>query len=113
MNTRDQRYAVAAYRLVGEIPADQRQKYGAMAHQLPMLIHSAGLAQALGFVESRNDAVHNLLLDHLAAVIGVGGRAAFASRSRTDPLLPYMHLTRDALAALLWFKRFADPEEDN
>jgi CRISPR-associated protein Cmr5 len=104
MLTRDQRYAQQIYQQVCQVPEVQRQKYGSMAHKLPILIRTAGLAQALAFVESRGSDEHKKLLEHLAAVVN---EPNLLERSRTAELADYMRLTRNVLAALAWYKRFA------
>jgi CRISPR-associated protein Cmr5 len=87
-----------------------------MAHKLPVLIRTVGLAQALAFVQARGKKdAHKKLLDDLAAVISAQNGETLdastgetlATTSRTAPLPDYMRLTQHALAALLWFKRFA------
>lgn len=105
INTRNQRYAGTIYDQVQRVPAEQRAEYQGIAQKLPILIHTAGLAQALAFVESRGGAGHQLLND-LADVVGTGTRATLLRRSRTDDLHKYMRLTQEALTALLWYKRF-------
>lgn len=111
MKTREQRYAAQAYTQVYEIYGqgkDYYAKYGSMAHKLPVLVRQAGLVQALAFVEARGKAPHQQLLDHLAEVVLDGGtKADLLARSRNDPMMAYMHLTEDVLAALAWYKRFA------
>ncbi len=111
MRTREQQRAATIYEQVKTqvLPMAEadRKHYGAMAHQLPILVRTAGLCQALEFVESRDKAYLNLLLDHLAAAVGVRGRAELLNRSRTDDLEGYMWLTREVMAALVWHKRFA------
>lgn len=111
MKTREQRYAAQAYRQVYEIyshPKEYRDAYGSMAHKLPVLVHQAGLVQALAFVESRGKPEHKRLLDHLSEVVLDGDdREALLARSRNDGLISYMHLTEKVLSALAWYKRFA------
>lgn len=106
INTRNQRYAGTIYDQVQRVSADQRSEYEGMAQKLPILIHTAGLAQAVAFVETRGPAAHRLL-DDLAIVVGTGTRATLLRRSRTDDLHKYMRLTHEVLTALLWYKRFA------
>jgi len=104
MLTRDQRYAEQIYQQVSQVPEAERQKYGSMAHKLPVLIRTAGLAQALAFVDSRGSDEQKRLLEHLAAVVN---EPKLLERSRTAELADYMRLTRNVLAALVWYKRFA------
>lgn len=114
MTTRQQQMALSAYDRVTVVKAqsaDYQQKYGTMAHKLPLLIHTAGLAQALAFVESRNEEPHTQLLQHLAETIdhaGIHHGRELATRSRAAELDEYMLLTRRVLAALVWYKRFVE-----
>jgi CRISPR-associated protein Cmr5 len=112
MRTRDQQYAAAIFQQIEHDiepqPRSHQKKYGSMAHKLPVLIRTAGLAQGLAFVESRGTEEHRLLLDHIAQVVGLTSRSELAERSRsTVELADYMLLTRKVLAALAWYKRFA------
>jgi CRISPR-associated protein Cmr5 len=115
MQTRDQKLAVKAFRRVEslqrEIPQEvERKKYGTMAHKLPVLIRSAGLAQALGFLSAKpSESMNKRLLDDLAFTLGLSSDQLIR-QSRGGPnqeLGDYLRLTLDALAALLWYKRFA------
>jgi CRISPR-associated protein Cmr5 len=107
VQTRDQKYATKIYRQVSEVAKDEtiRAKYGSMAHRLPMLIRTAGLAQAVAFVESRGTAAQKLLLEHLSETVGVTNLGEASRRARIQE---YMRLTNDVLAALVWYKRFAE-----
>jgi len=110
MRTREQRYAAEIFRQVSAVadrPTEYRSKYGSMAHKLPVLIRSAGLAQALAFVEARGEDAHRDLLEHLAKVTGQASKDRLLRRSREAELGEYMRLTQAVLAALLWYKRFA------
>lgn len=107
--TREQRYARDVHKCVASYEKQTKEfqeAYGSLAHKLPILIHSAGLAQAIAFVEARHkpDSPQRQLLRDLEQVLGEAGLAA---RSRMAPLPEYMQLTQRALAALLWFKRYA------
>lgn len=121
--TRDQQYAAKIYEQMGKVTKEYHQVYGGMAQKLPILIRTAGLAQALAFVASRaeSDKKANTrqqalacLLNDLAAVVGSTNQATLLDASRggnqlTD-LGAYMDLTNRVLAALLWYKRFAESE---
>jgi CRISPR-associated protein Cmr5 len=108
MQTREQLFATKVYELVnrrkGTYSQADRNKYGAMAHKLPVLIRSAGLAQALEFAATRSDAQKDVYAD-LVAALAMGD---LRERSRQASLPEYMWLTEQALAALLWFKRYAE-----
>jgi|ERR1700754_598259 len=107
IQTRNQKYAAQVFNHVESVPHDERDKYKAMAHKLPVLIRSAGLAQALAFVNSTKERAHERLLDHLAETVDTVSRQNLLKRVRQDDLSKYIRLTQEALAALLWYKRFA------
>lgn len=123
MQTRNQKLAADVFQRVETVKnqypnetAKERTEYGSMAHKLPVLIRTAGLAQALGFVEARGSAMHKELLKNLAETLGVlrGSNVTkqlLLKMSRGeephDGLEQYLRLTQDSLAALLWYKRFA------
>lgn len=109
MHTRDQIYAATIYNQVTKIREKEAEykAYGAMAHKLPILIRTAGLAQALEFVNSRGKDVQKLLLTDLATTIEQKDTKTLLESVRSVPLGDYMRLTQNVMGALLWYKRFA------
>lgn len=111
MKSREQQFAAAIYPQVKTILDEnndvEQKKYGAMAHKLPILIRSAGLAQAVAFVQSRGQGSQKALLADLAQVVKDESSDAFAQRCRDAELADYMALTEQTLLALSWYKRFA------
>jgi CRISPR-associated protein Cmr5 len=112
MQTRDQKFAAIVYNQVTQVKTknaakEQYKPYGAMAHKLPVLIRTAGLAQALEFVRSRGKPVQQQLLEDLAVTVEQNDTATLLERVRRAELSEYMRLTQQTLAALLWYKRFA------
>ena len=112
MLTRTQMYAAKVFRQVEPLAqADKgyRDKYKSMAEKLPVLIRTAGLAQALAFVEAKNEPAWHDLLDHLAITLGYADGSALSAESRSpgSTLGAYTRLTSQTLDALLWYKRFA------
>lgn len=113
MQSREQRYAKMVYEQVCEYPgkfakdSTQRKEYGSIAHKLPVLVRTAGLAQALAFVDSRKKEPYKKLLDHLAATVGEQSIDALLKHSHEATLSEYMYLTEQVLLALKWYKRFA------
>jgi CRISPR-associated protein Cmr5 len=111
MKTLDQQYAASAYTQVLSIKVENEKseyaKYGAMAHKLPLLIYTAGLVQALEFVHSRGNPLQQRLLTHLAMTTGQSDTEALLATVRNASLSQYIRLTKQILAALLWYKRFA------
>jgi CRISPR-associated protein Cmr5 len=130
MQTREQRYATTIYQQANDFKQTMLKEHGSeikakpeidqyvsMAHQLPVLVRTVGLAQALTFIEARGSKNQKLLLDHLAEVTGKSPRSELAKAAREDDLPAYMRLTQQVMAALVWYKRFAqsvlDVAQDN
>jgi len=123
LHSRDQEYAKQVFAHVEPLlkrTRKEQKQYGSMAHKLPVLIRSAGLAQALAFVAAtakreKEDqdsgkakwSAQQQLLDDLGQILELKDGAALLSESRTVQLDEYMFLTQNALAALLWYKRYA------
>lgn len=130
MLTRNQKFARAVYEKVVAVseryPKDtkqkQRDKYGAMAQKLPVLIRTAGLAQAISFLEAKSkkesEKPNLLLLENLSEVIKKEMKLDenFTDKCRSAKMTEYLRLTQNTLAALLWFKRYSvsvlEVEED-
>lgn len=111
MLTRNQRYAEQIFEQVSRLSEAEHEKYSSMARKLPILIRTAGLAQALAFVEARGSEGQKKLLQHIAEVVGRPGD--LLERSRTAEFVEYMHLTRNVQAALVWYTRFVRAEGDD
>lgn len=112
MKTLEQEFAAEIYKQVSEyVNKENKGEYGSMAFTLPVLVRTAGLAQALAFVESRKKDTYNQLLDHLAKVVMVDAadktKDRFVEKSRSADSEEYMYITRRTLLALKWYKRFA------
>lgn len=113
LRTREQQYAadifgrVEAFGKQHPAPSTARRKYGAMAHKLPVLVRTAGLAQALAFVDARGDGAHKQLLRDLAGTVGCSNAEILLEDSRKLAFYEYMRLSQKVMAALLWYKRFA------
>lgn len=139
MRTRAQEDMELAASLVQEVAekypdekSQARKIFGGLCHSFPIMVRMCGLCQALAFSEDkatatdkkspRNEA-HELLLDHVSALLQVDGRASLLKRVRTEDVNEYMFDTRRVLAAWVYWKRFAvsilkvetarDAEEDN
>lgn len=119
LHSRDQEFAQKVYEQVSNFKQNhldaegktdtQVKQYGSMAHKLPLLIRSAGLAQALAFVavKGKTQKAYVQLLDHLGQTLDQQNGETLVAQSRDVGLDEYMFLTQQALAALLWYKRFA------
>jgi CRISPR-associated protein Cmr5 len=109
LQTRSQRFAAVAYDRVTQIvTSSDKEKYKAMTRNLPVLIRTAGLAQALAFVEAGKEQMHKELLRHLNETVNEGQSLSEACRDEKLSLYGYMRLTRETLDALVWYKRFAE-----
>ena|SRR3982074_3598281 len=102
MLTREQEYAAKIYQQVKGVK-ESRSEYRSMAEKLPVLIRTSGLTHALHFAETRSP-IAQKLVRHLAEVLK---QEDLLAASRTSELGRYMQLTQQALAALQWYKRFA------
>jgi CRISPR-associated protein Cmr5 len=109
MQSRKQRLAKAIW---GKFEHQTDKKYGTWAHKLPVLIRSAGLAQALAFVVSKTkeNTPERTMLNDFANVVSSPHQTleAFTSHVRTANLQEYMRLTRLSLEVCVWFKRFTE-----
>jgi CRISPR type III-B/RAMP module-associated protein Cmr5 len=127
MATRDQDRAAKAYEHVstftGESDAVRAKKYGSMVHKLPSLLQSAGLCQALHFVQSRGNEEQKKLVEHLAEQLrrvspSINTGADLLARARQAPLGEYLALTDEAMACAAWYRRLVqgvlkvDPTDD-
>ena len=109
MRTLEQELAAQIYKQVAQLDTDaiRATEYGGMAHKLPVLIRQAGLVQALAYVHARGKDGAKRLLRDLAKVLEWNSADELLDKSREAELLDYMHLTRKAIMALTWYKRFA------
>ena len=113
--TLEQQRAATAYGHVQQVPPEHRERYGAMAQKLPVLLRTAGLCQALHFVRSRKKPPFDLLLDHLAqqmqrAHAGIADGGSLCDAVRSADLPTYLWLSREALSSAEWYARLAQSE---
>lgn len=96
-----------------------RKKYGSLARKVPMLVLTSGLGQTLAFLraKSKNNPAdeHSVLFQHLSEWT----MNQIAPNARDKDLLTwilendsasYRRATIEALAYLVWLKRFAEAE---
>ena len=116
MRVRTHNVATAAYERVARHREDEnnaKQRYGALAHRLPGMILENGLAQATGFLLAKGNPEHLALLDDLRGALHAAGATTAAEREDlhqeiiTGNLQRTMLLTRQALEAAGWLKRYA------
>lgn len=117
MKTRSQYYAERAWGCVQSLPSDASnptvsgtaQDYRSHATSLPVMILQCGLAQTLAFVQHKGvkDNSYRDWHTHLHLVLDKAG-SDLASKSRTVGVMDYMLLTRQAVEAASWLKRYAE-----
>ena len=108
MRTYDQKMAEQAFKCVQ--PRANDKEYNSFAQSFPSLIHSCGLAQAVSFAEAKKRA--DYLLD-LNSVLGVIREEAvdLPYASRMAEVVDYIRLTRHAISAASWLKRYVQALE--
>lgn len=126
VHTRSQRLAQKAFACV-----EFRKKgkgfddYETVARKFPALIHTCGLAQSVAFYQSKRKkekptggAECEYLAD-LAAVLSAGGHTelttgeSLAGHTRNASISIYLRLSRDAIEAAIWLKRYAEALGEN
>ena len=118
--TRSQELMKLAEELVREVAEDHpdeknetRKIYGGLCHEFPVMVRTCGLCQAVAFSldkagnnEKPREKAHELLLRHVAAVLGVD-RNKLGEHIQGLSTVEYMLATRKIVSAWLFFKRFA------
>ncbi len=122
METLSQRMARAAFPAVSARKSDPKinfKEYTTFAKKFPSLIHTCGLAQAIAFAQAKKEDDY---LDDLASVLTEVNLAQkitaqdLAQKSRQEKLSGYLRLSRNALMAAGWLKRYVEAlneKEDN
>lgn len=111
IQTNSQKMAQTAYRRIAE--RKPSEKFQSFAREFPSLVHSCGLAQAVAFAKAKAKH-HKQYLEDLSAVLSAIGHAEAASpdalerATREDSVLAYVRLSRDALHAASWLKRYVE-----
>ena len=109
IRTKEQQMAQAAFKCVQDKDrSDGFEAYSSFALAFPALVHSCGLAQALAFAQAKGRADY---LSDLENVLGEG--EGLCTRSREAELMEYMRLSRRALAASSWIKRYCQAKGGN
>lgn len=99
---------------VKETISDEKvwKAYGALCHQVPMLVLTNGLALTAAFIESKAKpgGPHELVRNHLANVLGLPPGTNLRTYLTNLKLTPeqYMLDTFTVLDAWIFYKRFAE-----
>lgn len=114
--TRSQRQAQAAYLQIANHTGQGQQKlekeFVSTVKKFPALIHTCGLAQAVAFVMAKKD--QKEYVEYLAAVLQDSGHSevtnaeSLGKRALESDLNGYLRLSRDAIAAASWLKRYVE-----
>lgn len=115
VHTRSQKLAQAAYSQIAIHTQNGKRKpdkeFISTVKKFPALIHTCGLAQAVAFALAKKDSEY---IGYLAAVLRAAGHAALTDhakldhKARTEPLSVYLRLSRDAINAASWLKRYVE-----
>lgn len=105
IRTRSQEWAERAYQQVnGKVNYRDKKEYASFAKSFPALIHTCGLVQALAFADAKD---RDDILEDLASVLGTRQEELLAE-SRQAGVVTYLRLSREALDAAGWIKRYVE-----
>ena len=108
MLTYEQKLAQKAFACLNCEERNKNKDYISFAKSFPSLVHSCGLAQAVAFAKMKNLAY----LDDLTAVLReIENGIDLLAKSRNAEVVEYMRLSRWALSAASWLKRYAQAFE--
>lgn len=115
VHTRSQKLAQEAFTRIEQrhwsLSDKQFKEYTTFAKKFPALIHTCGLAQAVAFALAKKETNY---IDDLTEVLKAAGHSEITDRealdhhARTQQLSGYLRLSRDALQAASWLKRYVE-----
>ena len=103
MQTHEQKMAEAAFGCVEKRKkeTDKFDEYCSFSSSFPTLIHSCGLAQALSFAKAKEK---DNYIEDLKVVLEAED---IIERSREAGVMEYIRISRRAISAASWIKRYA------
>ena len=105
MHTRSQTQALRAYEQVAHIAqGSEAANFRRQALSFPVRVLSTGLSQATGFLMAKQQ---NVYLNALAETLAFANGPTLHTHLLTLNLQEYQHLSRQALEAASWLKRYA------
>ncbi|MFI5456518.1 MAG: type III-B CRISPR module-associated protein Cmr5 [Isosphaerales bacterium] len=110
VHTRSQRLAQTAFSRIAAYGKPDKE-YVSFAKKFPALIHTCGLAQAVAFALAKKETAY---VEDLAAVLKASGHLEITSARALDDqtqmqeLSGYLRLSRDAINAASWLKRYVE-----
>lgn len=115
VHTRSQRLSQAAFAQVHsqyqKLTENQFKEYLSFAKKFPALVHTCGLAQAVAFARAKKETAY---VGDLAKVLESAGHPEITDGRQLDecarnlPLNGYLRLSRNAIEAASWLKRYAE-----
>lgn len=104
---RTQKYAQLAYPLVDDVKGQPVEpKYRTLALTFPAMVMQSGLAQAIGFLMAKGNEEHKIMLTHIATLLNYPNDEDMHQAILSSDLTNYQLLTRNALEATSWLKRY-------
>jgi CRISPR-associated protein Cmr5 len=103
--------AQAAYQRI--VQRKPKKDFVSFAREFPSMVHSCGLAQAIAFAKSKKKH-HEEYLEDLAAVLTAIGHSeaktpdSLECATREQSVAAYVRLSRNALQAAGWLKRYVE-----
>lgn len=88
--------------------------YVTTARRFPSLIHTCGLAQAVAFAEAKKKTDYLEDLQEVLRFVGyqdIKNPAVLSEKTRKASLTAYLQLSRDAVTAASWLKRYVEALE--
>jgi len=89
-----------------------KTRYGALCHQVPIMILQNGLMQAMGFLKGKGEddpeKPETILLTHIAKQLTGKSADDFLQKLHQCNVTDYQFLTRQALESAIWYKRYAE-----
>lgn len=114
VSTRSQQLAEAAYRRIAA-KGEPSKEFVSFAKRFPALLHTCGLAQAVAFALAKRETDY---VEDLADVLRASGHPELTNseqldhHARTQSLGGYLRLSRNALSAAGWLKRYAEAAKE-
>lgn len=115
VHTRSQKLAQASFPCIqarrSSLNKNQFKEYTSFAKKFPALIHTCGLAQAVVFALTKNETDYIADLTETLKTVGhteITSEESLDHQARTQELGGYLRLSRDALNAAGWLKRYVE-----
>lgn len=107
MQIRTHQYAEKAYPLIEKIQKHPVEaEYRTIALNFPTMIMQSGLSQAIGSLMAKGKEEHCIFLEHIAELLEANDARDLHSTILASDITQYQLLTRKALNATSWLKRY-------